>query len=226
VSAIEAGVRFPFAPSGVVQPVYGRDPPHEQIGGLQVGTGVFDFPAALSVGYSWDRFYLAGSGGYVARTGDFDHVVTWTAEGGGTFDFGLSLRLRLVGWHSLSNGAASVRHESPSGIGSGTNYTGFAVEGDVPVDRDWYVGATIEGGLFALARQTQGPVVTLYVATRFSLVNEPEPSAPADAEAEADADAEANADADADAEPGAEADAGADAETDAGSEAAAPPPEE
>ncbi|UJR86364.1 hypothetical protein [Sandaracinus amylolyticus] len=175
-SALEAGVRLPFAPSGEVQPVYGRDPPHDQIGALRVGTGVFDFPLALSIGYGWDRFYLAGSGGYVARTGDFDHVVTWSAEGGGSFDFGLSLRVRFVGWHSIGNGAESSHHESPSGIGSGTNYTGFAIEADYPFERDWWIGATIEGGMFALSRQTQGPVVTLYVATRFSVVEEPSPT--------------------------------------------------
>jgi hypothetical protein len=172
VSAVEAGVRFPFAPTGEVQPVYGRDAPHEAIGALRVGTGVLDVPMALSVGYAWDRFYLAGSGGYVARTGDFDHVVTWTAEGGGTFEGGLSMRVRLTGWHSLGNGAATTYHQSPSGIGSGTNYTGFAIELDHPIERDWWLGATIEGGLFALSRQTGGPVITLYVATRFSMVEE------------------------------------------------------
>ncbi|MDQ3037681.1 MAG: hypothetical protein M3Y87_35135 [Myxococcota bacterium] len=171
VSALEAGVRFPIAPSGEVQTVYGRNAPHHRIGGLQIGTGVFDVPLALSIGYGWDGFYLAGSGGYVVRTDDFDHVLTWSAEGGGTFDGGLSLRVRLTGWHSLGNGDPGRYHQSPSGIGSGTNYIGFAVEMDVPIERDWWLGATLEGGLAALSRQTGGPVITLYVAHRFSLID-------------------------------------------------------
>lgn len=174
VAALDAGVRFPIAPSGEVQQVYGREAPHHRIGGLRVGTGVFDFPLALSIGYAWDRFYLAGSGGYVARTDDFDHVLTWSAEGGGTFDGGLSLRVRLTGWHSLGNGDPRQYHESPSGIGSGTSYIGFAVEMDVPVERDWWLGVTFEGGLGALSRQTGGPVITLYAAHRFSLIGEPQ----------------------------------------------------
>lgn len=52
------------------------------------------------------------------------------------------------------------------------NCTGFAVEVDYPFERDWRIGATIEGGMFALSRQTGGPVVTIYVATRFSVVGE------------------------------------------------------
>jgi hypothetical protein len=171
VMAIDAGVRFPFAPAGEVQTVYAREPGNPAIGALRVGTGVFDFPVALSLGYGWDSFYLAGSGGWVARTGAFDHVLTWTAEGGGTFRGGLSLRVRVVGWHAVGNGDPVHYHESPSGIGSGTSYVGIAVEMDYPIAPSWWLGGTVEGGLGALSRQTGGPVVTLYVATRFSLLD-------------------------------------------------------
>jgi hypothetical protein len=170
VSAIEVGVRFPFAPAGVRQPVYSAEPGNPEVGGLRIGTGVWDVPLALSIGYAWDGFYLAASGGFVARSDSFDPVVTWSAEGGGTFQGGLSLRVRLVGWHPVGIGDPALRHESPSGIGSGTAYTGFAVEIDHPIAPDWWLGGTIEGGGPGLARQTGGPVITLYVATRFSLI--------------------------------------------------------
>jgi hypothetical protein len=169
VSAIEAGVRFPFAPGGEQQPmVAGASSGYRTIGALRVGTGVWDFPASLSIGYGWDAFYLAASGGWVARTDDFDHVLTWSAEGGGTFSSGLSLRARVVGWHSVGNGDPRRYHESPSGIGSGTSYIGFAIEMDYPLVRGWWIGTTFEGGIAALSRQTGGPVISLYVATRFS----------------------------------------------------------
>lgn len=179
VAALDAAVRLPLAPPGVQQAVYSTDPGYPRIGGLRVGTGVWDFPLAISIGYGWDRFYLAGSGGYVPRTDGYDHVLTWSAEGGGTFDGGFSLRLRVIGWHALGNGDPALYHQSPSGIGSGTNYTGFAVEMDYPIAPDWWFGGTIEGGIAGISRQSGGPVITLYAATRFSLVPEPAPSRPA-----------------------------------------------
>ena len=176
VAALEAGVRFPFAPGGVQQSVYSTSPGNPRIGGLRIGTGVWDVPVSLAVGYAWSGFYLAASGGWVARSDDYDHVLTWTAEGGGTFQGGLSMRVRVTGWHALGNGDPTLYHSSPSGIGSGTNYVGFAIEMDYPIAPDWWFGGTIEGGLFALSRQAAGPVLTLYVATRFSLVPEPTPA--------------------------------------------------
>lgn len=169
VMAVEAGVRAPFARPGPVQIVYGTDEGNPAVGALRVGTGVWDVPVSVGAGYGWDAFYLAGSAGYVLRTDGFEHVVTWTLEGGASLrDEGLGVRGRVVGYHSIGVAfdPAAARTESPSGINNGTSYVGFAVEGDYQFAPSWFVGASIEGG-FGIARQTQGPVVTVYAATRF-----------------------------------------------------------
>jgi hypothetical protein len=165
----EAGVRAPFARPGPVQPVYSRAEGNPQIGALEIGNGVWDIPLSISAGYGGDAFYLAGSVGWVLRTSGFDHVLTWSLEGGTTVEGRWGIRGRVVGWHSVpvyfDEGAP--RHESPSGIGNGTSYIGFAIEVDYQIEPDWFVGFTGEGGLGYLVRQTGGPVVTLYVARRF-----------------------------------------------------------
>lgn len=165
-TAIEGGVRLPFAPSGDQQALFATAEGNPEVGQLRVGTGVYDFPFQFALGFGYSSFYAQASLGYVLRTGAFDHVLTWTAEAGGTFQGGMALRGRVRGWHALGNGDPALYHQSLSGIGSGTNYVGFAVEADIPVAEDWRVGASIEGGLGALSRQTGGPVISLYVSTR------------------------------------------------------------
>jgi hypothetical protein len=169
VAAAELGVRAPFARPGPVAPVYATETGNPQVGALRIGAGVWDVPARLAAGYAWDRFYVAGAAGYVLRTGGYDHVLTWSAEGGVTLGRDFALRARVVGYHSLDVwiGDRAPGHESPSGIGNGTTYLGFALEGDYQFRPDWFVGFTAEGGAGVLSRQTGGPVVTAYLAARF-----------------------------------------------------------
>ena len=169
VAGVDAGVRAPFARPGPVQTVHTTDEGHAPIGALRIGTGVWDFPVTLSVGHGWDDFYLAASVGYIVRTDGYDHVLTWSAEGGSTIDSHWSWRVRAVGYHSLGVffDVEAPGHESPSGIGNGTSYMGFALEADYQIEPGWMVGLTLEGGLGVLIRQTGGPVVSLYLARRF-----------------------------------------------------------
>lgn len=166
----EVGVRAPFARPGAVQTLYSTDDGNPAVGALMTGTGVWDVPLTLSVGYGFDDWYLSGSAGYVMRTEGFDHALTWSVEGGANLrEEGFGFRGRVVGYHSLDVffDEGAERTDSPSGINNGTSYLGFAVEGDVQVEPGWFVGATVEGGLGLLIRQTGGPVVTGYVANRF-----------------------------------------------------------
>ena len=166
VFALDGGVRAPLANGDPVQIVRARAAPHDEIGALRVGNGAWDFSAGLGAGFGGDGYYLALGGGYIARTNDYDHDLYWTAEGGLRFLERWATRLRLTGRHPLGNGSAP-RHESPSGIGNGTSYVGFALEGDYEVVDRWHLGVTFEGGLAAVRRQTGGPVISLYGATKF-----------------------------------------------------------
>jgi hypothetical protein len=178
VAALEAGVRQPLAPSGDRQTVYGTAEGNPVIGALRIGSGAFDVPLSLAAGYAWDDFYLAGSVGAVLRIAtpgvrDLDQALTWSVEGGGTFTGGMSLRVRLRGEHALPTGDPLGRHESPSGVGSGTSIGGFAVEADWPVARDaagpsTWIGVTAEGGIPGLLmRQTGGPVLSAHASARW-----------------------------------------------------------
>jgi hypothetical protein len=178
VASLELGVRQPLAPSGERQVVYGTAAGNPAIGALRIGSGAFDVPLSFSAGYAWDDFYLAGAVGAVLRIAtpgvrELDQALTWSLEGGGTFSGGMSLRVRVRGEHALPTGDPLGRHESPSGVGSGTSIGGFAVEADWPVARDAagpsaWVGVTVEGGIPGLLlRQTGGPVLSGYVANRF-----------------------------------------------------------
>lgn len=167
--SVEAGVRMPFARPGPVQPVYSRDEGNPQVGELQIGTGVWDFPLVASVGYGFDGFYLAGSGGYLLRTSGYDHQILWSAEGGWNIDSQWAARVRVTGVHSIDVWFEDEApgHLSPSGVGNGTDYIGAAFEVDFQFQPQWYVGATVEGGLGYLRRQTGGPVISVYLANRF-----------------------------------------------------------
>ncbi|MCA9583096.1 MAG: hypothetical protein KC416_14960, partial [Myxococcales bacterium] len=71
---------------------------------------------------------------------------------------------RVTSLSPLKNGSAR-RDESPSGIGNGTSYIGFAMEFDYEFVERWYIGMTFEGGVANIRRQTGGPVLTAYLAT-------------------------------------------------------------
>jgi len=164
--ALEAHVRAPVADGDPVQTVYGTDAGNPVIGELRLGSGVWDLEADVDVGYGWDRVYLAGAAGWVARTGGFDHAFVWSVEGGARFSPHWSARLRLHGYHSVRTGDAA-RTESPSGAGNGTSYSAAALEGEYTFDGHWMVGTTLEGGLLGIRRQTGGPVISLFVACSF-----------------------------------------------------------
>ena len=166
VAALSLGIRIPIADADPVQTVYGTDPGNPQIGELKVGAGVVNLPASISVGYGGDRFHLAGEVGYRYRSGDFDHDLLWGVEGGFRFSKRWSGLLRVSGVHAIDVGAAP-RHLSPSGIGNGTSYIGIALEGGFAISKRLTIGASLEGGLLAVRRQSGGPVISLYAATAF-----------------------------------------------------------
>lgn len=165
--AMDASVRAPVAPSGPVQPLYTVGPDFRQVGALQIGNGSTDLGLTFSMGYAKDNWYVSGTFGGVLRSNNFDPAGTVLLEGGGRVARNrVGVRGRLTGFLSLPVGSAP-RHESPSGMGNGTRYWGFALEADVRVARAWDVGLTIEGGAGPLVRQTGGPVISLYAATGF-----------------------------------------------------------
>jgi hypothetical protein len=166
--ACESWVRAPLAPAAPVQSVYASaGPAFEQVGALRIGNGAWDVGGAFSMGYARGDGYVAGSVGGVVRSHGFDPAGIVTAEGGGRVARGrVGLRGRITGYLSLPVGTAP-RHESPSGMGNGTRYWGFAFEGDVRVTPRWDVGMSLEGGIGPILRQTGGPVLNVYAATGF-----------------------------------------------------------
>jgi len=178
-ASLEGFVRSPLAPAGRQQPVYAKqatpvtDPDtgittdvKQQIGDLRIGTGVFDVYGGAALGYAWDRVYVAGSGGYMVRTGGYDDTINWTAEVGGTYSARFQGRLRVSGVNPLTNGTAP-RANSPSGIGNSTRYIGFSIENEYQFRPRWFAGLGLQGGGPLLRRQSGGPVIDLYVATSF-----------------------------------------------------------
>ena len=169
VLALETSVRLPVARSGPEEEIMGPDADSPRIGQLQVGSGVVDVTWGVSAGLSLPAHaYAAASIGYILRTGGYDHDLAWTAEGGIPFSGSFNARLRLSGRHPLPVGDDDVpRHSSPSGIGNGTSYVGFAAEVDYRFPCGWVTGLSLEGGLFAVKRQSSGPVISLYLARAF-----------------------------------------------------------
>jgi hypothetical protein len=163
---VETSLKLPVARSGTEQDILGPDPGSKKIGALQVGAGVVDVTFGVSAGLSLPaRAYLAVSLAYILRTGGYDHDLYWTAGGGLPFAKRFTTRLRLTGRHPLPVGDEDVPyHTSPSGIGNGTSYVGFAAELDYTFPCGWITGLSLEGGLFAVKRQSRGPVISLYVA--------------------------------------------------------------
>lgn len=168
VLALETAVRAPLATDEPVQKVYSSEQTPREIGQLRVGAGVWDVQGGVSVGTSLPLGYLAASLMYVFRSGGYDHDLLWSVEGGLPFWERFSARARFTGKHPLPVGDEGVpRHSSPSGIGNGTSYVGFALEGDYRFYKQWFVGLSFEGGLLAVERQTGGPVLAFSLATKF-----------------------------------------------------------
>ncbi len=166
VMSLSSSVRAPLADDEPVQDVFERRDPHDQLGELRVGLGVWQMTTKLDAGYGWDSIYIAAGIGYQTRWGGFDDRILWSAELGWTGSSTWGGRVRLSGAHSIDEGH-EPRANSPSGIGNGVSYAGFAVEFDRRITDSWFAGLTIEGGLPGLRRQTGGPVISLSVATQY-----------------------------------------------------------
>ena len=163
--AADVAFRAPLADADPVQTVYREDGNQEAVAALRVGLGVWDIIGGISAGYGWDRAYVVLATRAIFRTGDFDTVFTWHAEGGGTVGK-WGLRGRVTGWHPLGDGSAPY-HETPSGIGNGTRYIGVAFEVDYAVTDRWWLGLSVEGGVAGVERQIGGPPISLFAATAF-----------------------------------------------------------
>lgn len=161
-AAAEMLVSFPLASSRSTPIYLGA----EQVAQIRPGRGTLEFEPVLSVGRGWDDFYAAAALSYAYRTENFDDVLRWSIEGGYAFTRDLAARLRFAGAHPLGNGEAAY-HESTTGMGNGTSYVAFTLEGDYQFIPVWYVGAAFAGGIVHVRRQMGGPVINLYVATRF-----------------------------------------------------------
>ncbi len=164
VMSLQAAVRVPLARDDPVQPFFYED--GTVAGALRVGAGVWDLTTGYHVGYGFDGWYLQGSTGYILRTTGYDDVVFATAEAGTHFTDIWSGRLRLVGHFAIEQSDAPYS-ENPSGIGNGVSYTGFALETEVELQPNWWLGVSFEGGIARVIRQTGGPVFNLYGAHRF-----------------------------------------------------------
>lgn len=164
--ALESSVRLPANRGDPVAPVLAPEAPYAEVGQLTMGSGVVDVLWGVSAGLSFSWGYAAAAVAYVLRTGDFDHDLLWSAEGGLPFLRSFNARLRLAGRHPLDLGDAPG-HLSPSGAGNGTSYVGFAAEVDYRFPCGWVVGLTLEGGLAAVFRQSSGPVISLSLARSF-----------------------------------------------------------
>jgi hypothetical protein len=165
VSSMHVAVRAPLVPGEPVRPVHGTADGNPQVGELRIATGVWELDSSLAAGVGWDRGYLAVVAGAVVRGGGFDTLLRWSVEGGVPLGRGgrSQGRLRLTGQHPLANGDAPY-HRSPSGIGNGTRFLAFTLEFERRIAPRIWLGASLAGGMGAVARQTGGPVVTVYLA--------------------------------------------------------------
>ncbi len=165
LTALDMGVRFPMASSRPIQDVYASSEGMPQIGQLRAGPGVLDTWAALSMGLGFDGYYFTSLIGYTHRTDSFDDVLDWSIEFGVRYEW-WSGRIRILGHHPVDTGDA-LRTDSPNGANNGTRYIAFALENEIQVVEDWYIGLGFEGGIGAVSRQTGGIVLSSYVATKY-----------------------------------------------------------
>lgn len=165
--ALEGQLRLPAESNAPVATVHSATT-GEPIGALRIANGVGEAQAGLSMGLGLDRLYAAWGLWATRRGGGFDSVLSWSAEIG--TDVGRnkrwSVRLRLAGRHGLRDGSAPY-HQSPSGIGNGTEYVGFTLEGDYRLAEGLWLGLSLAGGLGPVVRQTGGPQLALGISRTF-----------------------------------------------------------
>ncbi len=162
--AIEAGVRAPIASGNVQEQVREEQEPHAPIGGLLMGSGVWEADAQLSLGHAFDNAYLAVSGGYQFRASGFADRIVWSVEGGATLQEVWNGRMRLVGAHSI--GTRDNVITSPSGMGDGASYLGLIFEVENQLTEHFDLGASLQTALYA-RHLSSGFLATLYGAVRF-----------------------------------------------------------
>ena len=165
--AIEGQLRIPAESNAPVATVHSATT-QQPIGELRIANGVWEAQAGVSMGLGLDRLYAAWGVWAMKRGGGFDSVLSWSAEIGS--DIGRhkrwSVRVRLGGRHSLRDGSAPY-HTSPSGIGNGTEYVGFTLEGDYRLADGLWLGLSLAGGLGPVVRQTGGPQLALGLSREF-----------------------------------------------------------
>jgi hypothetical protein len=165
--AIEGQVRFPGESNAPVATTHSMIDGAE-IGALRVANGVFEAQLGLSFGLGLDAVYAAWGVHAMKRGGGFDSVLLWTAEIGlgRPMKTGWTGRVRLGGRHGLRDGTAPY-HDSPSGIGNGTEYVAFTIELERLVAKDLWFGISVGGGLGPVTRQTGGPQLAISVSRRW-----------------------------------------------------------
>ncbi len=167
VAALEGQIRFPGQSNAPVAVVHSATD-GGVVGALRVASGVFEAQLGLSMGLGFDRFYAAWGVQAMKRGGGFDSVLLWSAEAG--TDVGRkkrwSVRVRVGGRHGLRDGTAPY-HESPSGIGNGTEYVAFTLEGDCRLREGLWFGLSLGGGLGPVVRQIGGPQLAVSMSQRF-----------------------------------------------------------
>ena len=166
--ALEGSVRIPTESNAPVAAVRSIAEGNPVIGHLRIGLGVWEVSAGLSAGLGFDRFYLAAAVTATNRTAGFDSYLDWSIEGGTAIGKNKrwDVRARIAAHHPLHDGTAAY-HDSPSGIGNGTEYIGFTIEGDYRLRDNLWFGLSLGGGLGLVRLQTGGPQLAVSLSTRF-----------------------------------------------------------
>jgi len=132
------------------------------LGELRVGAGVWDVGLRAQLGYSWRSAWLGGELGGSWRSGGYRDTASAQLELGGHLSERWLGLVRLL-YLAPVGGTTAPLDNSPSGIGNGARYPGFAGEVSRSVSDLLSVGF-IEEGSFFYARQGGGPVSRLYMA--------------------------------------------------------------
>ncbi len=166
--SVEGSIRVPTESNAPVADVHAITDDNPLIGQLRTALGVWEMTAGLSAGLGFDRFYLAASVSATNRTAGFDSYLDWTVEGGTKIGKRKrwDVRARIAGHHALKDGTADT-HASPSGIGNGTEYLAFTLEGDYLLRENLWFGISLGGGLGYVKLQTGGPQLAFSISTRF-----------------------------------------------------------
>lgn len=164
VLALQLTATAPLANSSIARPFYNIET-GERIGALRVGAGVWDLEPRLQAGYGWNRGHAGAEIAYKYRSNDYLPVLSISAEGGRRLGEALYGTFRAGMVEPLGTSAAPLDN-SPSGIGNGTEYVGFALEVDWQRSANLSLGLTLEGA-FTFSRQTGGPVMSVYSAWKW-----------------------------------------------------------